>query len=228
MSAAARSAPTGAEPPAPAERRAADKPRRSQAGRRAETERKLLAAATRLIAAHGSSGVSLEDVGREAGYSRGIVNHQFGTKLALLQAVVTSTQAAFAPDVPNSTGLGRLLGAVDAYLQHLCDDEPSGQAVLLMWTEAAGSQPTLKPVFVERDDWFRSELVDQLATGRRDGTVRAGVDPEAAAVSIVGLLRGIGLQLLLKPDAAAHGAVKQQTLDIVRRGVGSDRGIREQ
>ena len=210
----------GSVRPAQADKETVSTTRRSQADRRAETERKLLAAATRLIANRGSRGFSLEDVGREAGYSRGIVNHQFGTKLAMLKAVVISTQAAFRPDEAHETGLDRLLAAAAAYVQHLHDDEPAGQAALLLWTEAAGSQPEFKPFFLERDDWFRSELTGQLEAGRRDGTVRSDVDPEAAAVSIVGMLRGIGLQLLLNPSVADLASLKRQTVEILRRGVG--------
>lgn len=61
--------------------------RRLQTERRAEAERKILLAATRLIGDRGLRGVSLRDVSHEAGYSRGIVNHHFGTKKDLIKSV---------------------------------------------------------------------------------------------------------------------------------------------
>ena len=47
----------------------------------------------RLIAAGGVRAVTLAAVGTEAGYSRGIVNHHFGSRRALLDAVGTRTVA---------------------------------------------------------------------------------------------------------------------------------------
>src|SRR5450432_1964827 len=77
--------------------------RRTQQQRREETERRLVDAATRLFAERGSRSVSLADVGRLAGYSSGIVSHHFGSKQALLAAVVEQAQRF---DVPASGTLG--------------------------------------------------------------------------------------------------------------------------
>ena len=46
--------------------------RRTQAERRAESDSRMLRAATQLIAKHGSAGVSLAKIGVAAGYSRGL------------------------------------------------------------------------------------------------------------------------------------------------------------
>jgi AcrR family transcriptional regulator len=67
--------------------------RRTQRERREETERKVLAAATALIAQHGSRALTLAAVGEAAGYSRGIVSHHFGSRENLLRAVMRDAQA---------------------------------------------------------------------------------------------------------------------------------------
>ena len=71
--------------------------RRTQAERRAETERRLLEAAMDLVAAGGVGAVDARPVGAEAGYSRGIVNHHFGSRQALLDALARDVQGRFAP-----------------------------------------------------------------------------------------------------------------------------------
>src|SRR3954451_8966911 len=76
--------------------------RRTQRERREETERKVLAAATALIAQHGSRALTLAAVGEAAGYSRGIVSHHFGSRENLLRAVMHHAQAFTLPDVGDS------------------------------------------------------------------------------------------------------------------------------
>ena len=192
---------------------------RTQRERRAETERRVLEATVRLIAAGGSRSVSLAQVGAEAGYSRGIVTHQFGSKDELLRRVATYAQQVFAAPATTERGLARVLSIVDTYLEHLVQQDPAGRAFLLMWVEAVAAQPELRTIFLERDEIFRSTVVEHLREGVQDGSVRPDVDPAATAVVLVGQLRGIGLQLMLTPDAGSAEPVRREALELVRRGL---------
>lgn len=60
--------------------------RRTQAERREEAEGKLLRAAIELLATRGYDGFTLAEVGKAAGYSRGLPAHYFGCKEELLAA----------------------------------------------------------------------------------------------------------------------------------------------
>ncbi len=64
-----------------------------------------------------------------------------------------------------------------------------------MWTESAGAEPSLAPpiFFAERDAQFREVLAQYVIDGIEDGSIRSGVDPQTAAVAIIGLLRGTAL-----------------------------------
>lgn len=166
--------------------------RRTQAERRAETRRRVLDAATSLVAAHGSRAVSLAAVGEAAGYSRGIVNHQFGTKARLLAELIEYTQQFDVPtDAP--TGLGRLAQFVEAYLGGMRERSPRSEAFLMLWTESAGAEPSLAPLFAERDARFREYLAQHVHEGLEDGSIGRAVDPDIAAVAIIGLLRGTAM-----------------------------------
>lgn len=168
--------------------------RRTQANRRAETRRRVLDAATSLVAAHGSRAVSLAAVGEAAGYSRGIVNHHFGSKARLLEELIKYTQQFdVATDAP--TGLGRLTEFVEAYLGGMHDRSPRSEAFLRMWSESAGAEPSLAQLFTERDSTFRSFLAQHVRDGLSDGSIEAGVDPDLAAVAIIGLLRGTAMMV---------------------------------
>src|SRR3954451_23225510 len=108
----------------------ADQPpaRRTQRERREETERKVLAAATALIARHGSRGLTLAAGGEAAGYSRGIVSHHFGSRENLLRAVMRDAQAFTLPDLGDSAA-DWLGGAVWGFLQNVKQRSPSRGAV---------------------------------------------------------------------------------------------------
>lgn len=54
--------------------------RRTQAERVAESDHRLMEAAIRLVARVGYTHTTLESIGVEAGYSRGLVQHRFGSK----------------------------------------------------------------------------------------------------------------------------------------------------
>ena len=62
----------------------------------------MLAAATALIAQHGSRALTLAAVGEAAGYSRGIVSHHFGSRENLLRAVMRDAQTFTLPDLGDS------------------------------------------------------------------------------------------------------------------------------
>lgn len=194
-------------------------PRRSQAERREETERRVLEAATRLIAASGSQNLTLRAVGLEAGYSRGIVNHQFGSKEALLRAVINRAQDAFALPATDATGLDLLTLTVEKYVDYLSERGPTGQAFLVLWAEAVGSDASLRSMFAERDAWFREVLAEHVAHGIAEGTIRADANPTAVAVTVLGMLRGIGLQMLLTPELPSLQAIRDEATQTIWTGL---------
>ncbi|WP_082909406.1 TetR/AcrR family transcriptional regulator [Mycolicibacterium iranicum] len=166
--------------------------RRTQAERSAEARRRVLDAAAALVAAHGSHAVSLAAVGEAAGYSRGIVNHHFGSKARLLEELIAHTQQfEVATDAP--TGLGRLIQFIEAYLGGMHERSPRSEAFLKMWAESAGAEPLLAPLFAERDAGFRDHLVGHIRDGLTDGSVDPTVDPAVTAVAVIGVLRGTAM-----------------------------------
>jgi AcrR family transcriptional regulator len=190
--------------------------RRTQRDRRASTEKRLLEAALRLIARSGSRSMTVAAVAREAGYSRGIVSHQFGSKQELLSKAATYAQHAVGSGDDDSHGLAWLLGLVRNYLGP-GDQEEVRRAFLIMWVEAVGDEPNLRRIYTERDVWFRELVADAIRWGIADATIRADVDPAAMAVAIVGQLRGIKLQQMLTPNIVPAGLVQREALEMIRR-----------
>jgi AcrR family transcriptional regulator len=193
-----------------------DRPaRRTQEQRRAETERRVLDAAMALIARSGSRAVTLAEVGEAAGYSRGIVYHHFGSRERLLEAVVDEAQRF---DVPayQGDGLDYLVRIIEAYLRNVVRRTPSARAFLQLWGEAIAADPVLAPLFARRDADFRQLLADVVRQGVADGSIRPDANPAAAAVLIVALVRGTGLQLIAQPPVRNVPALIREATRSVR------------
>ncbi|WP_236796087.1 TetR/AcrR family transcriptional regulator [Amycolatopsis sp. GM8] len=190
-------------------------PRRTQEQRRAETERRVLDAAMDLIARNGSRGVTLAQVGEAAGYSRGIVYHHFGSRERLLEAVVDAGRWFEIPPYEGN-GLAHLTGLVEAYLRNIADRTPSTRAFLQLWGEAIAADPLLAPLFAQRDKSFRRYLADLVRQGVADGSIRGDADPAAAAVLLLALLRGTGMQLIATPPVRNLPAVIREATRSVR------------
>ncbi|MEX0408375.1 TetR/AcrR family transcriptional regulator [Aquibium sp. LZ166] len=192
--------------------------RRTQQERREQTERKVIAAATALVAEQGSRALTLAKVGAAAGYSRGIVSHHFGSRENLLRAVMRDAQA-FSLPAPGASAGAWLAGMVSAYLRNVTNQRPAARAFLQMWGEAIARDPVLMPLYAEQDARFRRLLADKVREGIRDGSVRPDADPEAMAVSLLGLLRGIALQLISTPAPTRVKAIIDEAERATRRAL---------
>ncbi|MDD7963974.1 TetR/AcrR family transcriptional regulator [Actinomycetospora lemnae] len=174
--------------------------RRTQAERREHTETALIAAAAEVVVESGVRALTLARVGERAGYSRGIVTHQFGSKQGLVDALARAIQGGFVPGLTEmAPGLDRLLALVDGYVHGLTALTTANRAFLLLWAEAATASE-LAPTFRERDRAFRADLREDVEAGIAAGTIRDDVDPAAVATAVVGQLRGIGLQRMLDTE----------------------------
>lgn len=168
--------------------------RRTQAERRAETERRLLDATMAIIADRGVRAVTLAAVGQAAGYSRGIVTHQFGSRQGLLDALTLELQNRFVPPETDD-----VLELVDAYLAAFESRPLDTRVYAVLWAEAQAGDADLLPAFEARDARFRATLAGYL-----------GGD-EAMAAVLVALLRGVAL---MRPDD-----VRAQVRRLLARGV---------
>jgi AcrR family transcriptional regulator len=193
---------------------------RTQRQRRQETERRLLDAAAALVAAGGSRAVTLQEVGRLAGYSRGIVNHMFGTKEALLTALVAGAQQRVAPSPGPGPGLARLRQRAARYIDQISAGDEHARAFLLLWAESVGATPQLRAIFADRDDLFAREIREDLTAGIADGDIRPGIDVEGTALALIAALRGAGLHAIIRDPAPGTTArVRDAVLDGLQRSL---------
>ncbi|AQA03261.1 hypothetical protein BVC93_13475 [Mycobacterium sp. MS1601] len=196
--------------------------RRTQEQRRTEARRRVVDAATELVAQRGSRSMSLADVGVAAGYSRGIVNHHFGSKTRLLAAVLENSQNFAVPaDAP--TGLSRLTSLITTYLGVIRQRSPKPEAFLQLWAESMRSDSELGPLFAERDSWFRELLAQHIRDGIADGSVRPDANPDTTALTLVGMLRGTAMLLFSTARDADATAVAADAAAMVEHDLATSR-----
>jgi len=208
--------------------------RRTQAERTATANRRMLRAATRLISRQGFTKTSLAQVGKEAGYTGGLVSHHFGSKEGLLRALVVRAAGRFyedqiRPAVEGRSGLDALCAMVDTYLNELVVREERMRALYVLMGEALGPVAEINDLFAELNRGFRVTARDWIEAGVTSGEVRSDLDPEAEAALFVGMLRGVANQWMADRGCFDLDKVRASLKDSVRRHLaaraeGSDDG----
>jgi AcrR family transcriptional regulator len=204
--------------------------RRTQQQRRAESDRRILRAASELIVAQGFSATTLEQIGTRAGYSRGLVSQKFGSKEGLVHAVVTQahqkmyeTLDAAIPE--DATGLEAILHIVDVYVTAFSEAQVQAdpdtyiavQAYYVLQAESIGVVPETRAFFLEANQTFRARLESHLRVARRRHQARGNLDVRAAATLIQCTLSGVVLLWLVERESFYAPSVRKEVVETVRR-----------
>lgn len=155
------------------------------------TRTRILDAAIDLIAAHGVSGTSTEQVRQAAGVSGSQLYHYFATKRALISAVITR-QADAGPCAPP-------LGALDSLeaLQAWADAAVERQQVTggrcdlsTLAAELSTGDPSLRGEIREGYERWRAVLQAGLRAMRDRGELRPDADLDELALALLTALQG--------------------------------------
>ncbi len=181
-------------------------PRLSQPERTARTRRRLLEATLELVAERGYERTSLAAIGERAGYSRGVVNHCFGSKAALLAELVAFMfgrwdHAQLRPALEGRVGVEALVATINAVRRQAHENPVELRAFYALLFEGLGPIPELRPRFVDFHRRLRAETARLIAKGIEAGSLRPEIDAEAQAGLFVGAFRGAMYQWLLDPEA---------------------------
>jgi AcrR family transcriptional regulator len=198
------------------------RPRRTQAERSAAASDRMLGAARRLIARQGCTKTTLAQVGKEAGYTGGLVSHHFGSKEGLLRELVGRiTQRFYEDQVRPATddlgGLRALTATVDTYMNELVVREERMRTLYVLMGEALGPVSEINEVFVELNADFRMNARKSIQEGIARGEIRADLDADAEAGLFVGMLRGVAMQWMADPGCFDLEAVRTSLKDALRR-----------
>lgn len=196
---------------------------RTQQERRSEAETRLLATARRLIARRGWAGTTLADVGEAAGYSRGLAGHYFGSKAGLLRAITQQINNSLMAEIqkapPPQTGLDAILSFITVYLGRKDPKWTNTRSLLNLMTEALleGSENT--DLMVNFNASMFRYLENNIRIGIERGEIDKSVSPGIGAEFIVGTLRGMMLQRLVKGSDVGAATLRKHLLVLVERAL---------
>ncbi|WP_374574416.1 TetR/AcrR family transcriptional regulator [Phenylobacterium sp.] len=179
------------------------RPRRTQAERRDQSERLLLAAAAELVGERGVGAATFENIGQRAGYSRGLATQKFGSKQGLIEALIAQLQTRQGGqlddrDVDEAPALEAILAYVDVFLRSLAEDTELRAYFILMAGAIADLSDQRGP-FADAHVQVERRLEALVQRGQAEGTIRPEIDADAAALMIGSLLLGLSMQLLIDP-----------------------------
>ena len=178
--------------------------RRSHEERRNLSQKRLIESALSIAADEGVTAATFEAIGARAGYSRGLASQKFGSKRAFMSAVIDHLHEARVASqdyakLQDLSGLEALLYFVDVHLGALATQKES-RAYFIFLAGSVADLTEMRALFAEAHDRSKYEIMALFERGQRDGTIRTGIDAEAAALMIGSLIIGISLQSLVDPN----------------------------
>ena len=177
----------------------------------------ILAAANEVFATRGFRGASLATIAKRVGMSEPGLLHHFASKEELLLELLKLRDQH--DDERIAEARAAHAHVLDVVLELCRQNEERPGIVRLFTILAAESVDDDHPAhkwFLARYGDRRRQLADGLANAQREGTVDAGLDPQAVASQILAMFDGLQLQWLLDPAAADMTAVFEDFLERLR------------
>jgi AcrR family transcriptional regulator len=172
--------------------------RSTQAERRARSRTALLEAAARGLSRYGYGNLVLEDVARDAGYTRGALYHQFRGKEDLARAVLEWVDETWRSEVGRSVDreadpLAALITLARGHAV-FCRRDIARVAMALRMEFSGQDHPLGREV--ERVTETLVRRCERLVrAGRRDGSIPPGPPARAVALAFVGSIEGAVIAL---------------------------------
>ncbi len=177
--------------------------RLTQAERRDRSERELLSAAIKIVAEQGVASATFDAIGREAGFSRGLVTQRFGSKEGLIRAVIAFLHE-WQGDVLEEVHVAEMdgLSALIAFIRLHCDSLRSareGDAYFMLLAAAVADRLETRAAFAESHQVERILIRAFIERGQVSGHIRANIDADAEALLAGCSLLGLRMQCLIDP-----------------------------
>ncbi|QDQ97084.1 TetR/AcrR family transcriptional regulator [Tomitella fengzijianii] len=185
---------------------------------------RILETAAEQFASLGYRGASLRRIAAEVGISQPGLLHHFGSKAALLNAVLMDRDwrdlAASSIDADDLEKLdfAGLLDFMAQIVERNVERRELVQLAHLTAAEASGADHPAHEWVVGRVKYLRGLCVQAIRRGVDDGALRADVDPEVTATLLIAASEGLENQWLLDPDTDMVTPFREFT-DLLYRSV---------
>jgi AcrR family transcriptional regulator len=185
-------------PPGPLEQAAEARRRPTQAERSARTRSALLESAARGLSRHGYSNLVLEQVAREAGYTRGALYHQFKDKEDLTLAVIgwvneNWTREVGEPARRHPDPVDELIALARGHAVFCRRD--IARVVMALRVEFGGRDHLVRREIERVSETGVTRCARLINRGRREGSIPPGPPARTVALALMGALEGAVIAL---------------------------------
>ena len=169
-----------------------------QAERRARSRAALLESAARGLSRYGYGNLKLEEVAREAGYTRGALYHQFRDKEDLALAVVewvdeTWREQVGAPVEAEDDPVAALLMLARGHAVYCRRDV--ARVMMALRVEFSGQDHPVGRAIRQNVERLSRQCIRLINAGRREGSLPPGPPAKAVAAAYWGALEGAVIAL---------------------------------
>jgi AcrR family transcriptional regulator len=166
--------------------------RRGNRARGDSTRQDILTSAIELIARRGSRGVSLVEIAEAAGVSKAGLLHHFPSKDALLHAALDARDQVDHHISPPEPLVGvEVFTDVEEVVRGWRDRPATLGLFTELLTENLNPEDPLHDRLVERAVTVHANLVRALEAGKARGDIRADVDSEVVAHTVIAFVNGL-------------------------------------
>ncbi|MGH2736781.1 MAG: TetR/AcrR family transcriptional regulator [Actinomycetota bacterium] len=195
-----------------------------------ERRLQILEAAAVVISERGLCDTRIADVAERAGASAALIIYYFESKGRLLTEALAHAEDRFYLDTFHElTALESATDQLIALIEMACPD-PDREAALLgdwtLWIELwsrAMRDPEAGKRRAALDRRWRWTIADIVRSGQRSAEF-APVDADDFAVSLVGIMDGLALQVVLRDEEVSWERTRDLCLDFAARELGFERG----
>lgn len=169
----------------------------------------LLRTAARVFAERGYVAATQAELIAAAGLTKGAFYFHFSSKADLALAVLQDQKSRWLAQISEATSAeptaaGQLRALLPAML-HLVAADPSAWSATRLSHDLA-ADPQLGPQVAQATQEWITFIADIIRRGQAEGSLRAGLDPEAVATVLIGAFDGLkSLTDVLAPGDGATG-----------------------
>jgi AcrR family transcriptional regulator len=185
-------------------RRTPPRTRRTQAERRALSRGALLESAARGLSRYGYGNLILEQVAADAGYTRGVIYHQFKDKEDLALAVVEWVDEAWlrevgAPAKQQPDPVAELIALARGHAVFCRRD--IARVIMALRLEFSGQDHPVGREIERISETAAKRCVRLINAGRKAGSIPPGPPARTVALAFLGAIEGLAIELA---GAAPH------------------------
>lgn len=174
-----------------------------QRRRREETRARLIEAATSIFARSGFDRATVDEIVREAGFSKGAFYVHFERKddvfWAMLEERISRQLEAFRRGVDHTKPMAHNLRTILSAVLGLAQDDPLWLPLFLEFGAHAARNEKVRLRLARMYEGWREIIVDILNASREAGRMRPDADPEFMATVLIAVVEGAIIQAHLAP-----------------------------